>query len=110
MNKPMVDVAFELLSKKKKPAVFLKIWEEVSQVAGLSEAQAEDNIAQFYTDLSLDERFVHVGDNKWDLRSRHTFNEVVVDTSAIIIDEEGEEETEITEEEEIPKKDKDDEF
>lgn len=89
MNKPMVDVAFDLMSKKKKPVTFLKIWEEVSQMMGLDEQQAEDNIAQFYTDLSLDGRYVHCGDNKWDLRSRHTFNEVVVDTDALIIDDEG---------------------
>lgn len=107
MKKPMVDVAFELLSKKKKPVVFLKLWEEVSQMAGLTPQQEEDNIAQFYTDLSLDDRFVHVGDIKWDLRSRHTFNEVVVDTSSILIDETDEEEE--YEEEEV-KKDKDEDY
>ena len=103
----MIDVAFDLVSKKKKPATFLKIWEEVSQMVGLTPEQEEDNIAQFYTDLSLDDRFVHVGDNKWDLRSRHTYNEVVVDTSAIII-EESEEEDEPFDEEQ--KKDKEEDF
>ena len=49
--------------------------------------QEEENIAQFYGDLSLDDRFVNVLENKWDLRSRHTYNESVVDTSSIIIDE-----------------------
>ena len=107
MKKSMIDVAFDLVSKKKKPATFLKIWEEVSQMVGLTPEQEEDNIAQFYTDLSLDDRFVHVGDNKWDLRSRHTYNEVVVDTSAIII-EESEEEDEPFDEEQ--KKDKEEDF
>lgn len=83
----MIDVAFDLMSKKKKQVTFLKLWEEVSQVMGLSEEQAEDNIAQFYTDIALDNRFVHMGENKWDLRSRHTFKEVVVDTEALIIDD-----------------------
>ncbi|MEF9921123.1 MAG: DNA-directed RNA polymerase subunit delta [Erysipelotrichaceae bacterium] len=87
MKKPMIDVAFDLMSKKKKQVTFLKLWEEVSQVMGLSEEQAEDNIAQFYTDIALDNRFVHMGENKWDLRSRHTFKEVVVDTEALIIDD-----------------------
>ncbi len=104
----MIDVAFDLVSKKKKPATFLKIWEEVSQMVGLTPEQEEDNIAQFYTDLSLDDRFVHVGDNKWDLRSRHTYNEVVVDTSAIIIEESEEEEDEPFDEEQ--KKDKEEDF
>lgn len=65
---------------------------------GFNKQQEEDNIAQFYSDISLDERFVSVGDNKWDLRSRHTYNEVVVDTDELII-EENEEEIEFEEEE-----------
>ena len=28
-----------------------------------------------------------MADNKWDLRSRHTYDEVVIDTDAIMIDE-----------------------
>lgn len=108
MKKSMIDVAYDLISKKKKPATFLKVWEEVSQMVGLTPAQEEENIAQFYTDLSLDDRFVHVGDNKWDLRSRHTYNEVVVDTSSIIIEENDDAEEEEIFEEEL-KKDKEEE-
>ncbi len=87
MKKSMVDVAFDLMTRKKKPVVFLKLWQEVSEIMGFTLAQEEDNIAQFYGDLSLDDRFVNVLENKWDLRSRHTYNESVVDTSSIIIDE-----------------------
>lgn len=87
MKKAMIDVAYELMSTKKKPVVFLKIWEEVSQMMGFTKRQEEDNIAQFYSDLSLDDRFVNVGENKWDLRERHTYHEVVVDTEELIIDE-----------------------
>lgn len=32
---------------------------------------------------------VNVSENKWDLRSRHTYDESVVDPSAIMIDEDG---------------------
>ena len=48
MKKPMVDIAFDLMSKKKKPVLFLKLWEEVAQIDGLTPQQADDNIAQFY--------------------------------------------------------------
>lgn len=91
MKKAMIDVAYELMSTKKKPVVFIKIWEEVSQMMGFTQQQEEDNIAQFYSDLSLDDRFVNVGENKWDLRERHTYHEVVVDTEELIIDEDGDE-------------------
>lgn len=87
----MVNVAFDLMSKKKKPVTFLKLWEDVATMMGYTQQQEEDNIAQFYSDMSLDERFVCVGDNKWDLRSRHTFNEVVIDTDELLIEETDEE-------------------
>lgn len=87
MKKSMIDIAFDLLSKKKKPVMFLKLWDEVTTIEGLTKEQADDNIAQFYSDLSLDNRFVQMADNKWDLRSRHTYDEVVIDTDAIMIDE-----------------------
>lgn len=88
MKKAMIDVAYDLMSTKKKAVVFLKLWEEVCQVMGFTKQQEEDNIAQFYSDLSLDDRFVNVGENKWDLRERHTYHEVVIDTEEILIDEE----------------------
>ena len=94
MKKSMVDVAYDLMSTKKKAIVFLKLWEEVCQVMAFTKQQEEDNIAQFYSDLSLDDRFVNVGENKWDLRERHTCHEVVVDTEEILIDEEADDDYE----------------
>lgn len=76
MKRPMIDIAHEVMSKRKSALVFTKLWDNVSEAKGLSEAQKEDNIAQFFTDLSLDERFVHMGDNKWDLKARHKLEEV----------------------------------
>lgn len=92
MGQPMVDIAYDLMSKKKKEVLFIKLWEEVSQIKGLSQTQADDLIAQFYTDISLDDRFVHLKDNKWDLRSRHKFEDVVIDTDAILVDDDEEDE------------------
>lgn len=94
MKKSMVDVAYDLMSTKKKAIVFLKLWEEVCQVMAFTKQQEEDNIAQFYSDLSLDDRFVNVGENKWDLRERHAYHEVVVDTEEILIDEEADDDYE----------------
>lgn len=91
MKKSMIDVAFEVMTKKKKAIAFVKLWDEVTQALEMNEMQKEEAIAHFYSDLSLDTRFLHVGDNKWDLRNRHTFNETVIDTSSLIIDDEVEE-------------------
>lgn len=97
----MVDVAFELMLKKKNAVTFVKIWDEVSQIKGLTPQQAEDNIAQFYTDISLDGRFVHMGNNKWDLKTRHRFDEVVIDNSDLIDDEEEIDEYDVDEDEKV---------
>lgn len=87
MKRSMLDIAFDLLSKKKKPVPFLNLWTEIAQMEGLTQAQQDDRIAQFFSDLCLDSRFVNMGENKWDLRSRHTFSEVVIDTDEIMVDE-----------------------
>ncbi len=92
MGVPMVDIAFDLMQKKKKEIEFPRLWEEVTQIKGLSQSQADDLIADFYSDMSLDDRFVILKDNKWDLRSRHKFEDVVIDTEAIMVDDDDDEE------------------
>ncbi len=89
-KRSMTDVAFSLLSKKKSGVAFNKLWDEVSQIMGYSENVAERKIAQFYTAMMLDSRFASLGNNKWDLRSRHTYNETHFDTSAIVIEDDRE--------------------
>lgn len=101
MSKSMIDVAYELMVKKKKAVVFLKLWEDVSTMMSFTPQQEEDNIAQFYSDLSLDDRFVCIGDNKWDLKSRHKFSEVVVDTDELLIEETDDDDLDYVEEEVI---------
>ena len=53
-------------------------------------------MSKFYTQLSLDERFITLTDNYWDLRSRLIFEQVHLD----MIDAYSDEEDEIDEEEE----------
>lgn len=93
-NKSMVDVAFDLMSKKKKAMDFYKLWQEVSEVKGFDEEQINEKESLFYTNITLDGRFITVGENKWDLRSRHKFEEVHIDMNDIYADEETEEEPE----------------
>ena len=44
--------------------------------------------SQFYSELMLDSRFASLEGNKWDLRNRRKFEEVHIDTSDIVEDEE----------------------
>jgi DNA-directed RNA polymerase subunit delta len=88
--KSMMDVAYDVIVKKKRAILFTKLWEEVSKIYGVS----NDKIAQFYSDLTLDSRFVSLKENKWDLIERRKFEESHVDLSAIELDEDEPEEIE----------------
>lgn len=97
----MIEVAYQVLTNNNEAMPFVDLWKDVSQEMGFTQTQFEDNIAQFYTDLSLDGRFLNMSQNTWDLRSRHTYSESVMDTDSIAIDEddEDEEESELIEDE-----------
>ena len=41
-NRSMVDVAYELMSKKKKAVNFYKLWQEVSEVKGFDEEEKDE--------------------------------------------------------------------
>ena len=49
-NRSMVDVAYELMSKKKKAVNFYKLWQEVSEVKGFDEE--EKNEKESITNIS----------------------------------------------------------
>ena len=94
MKKSMIEVAYQVLTNNNGSMPFVDLWKDVSQEMGFNQTQFEDNIAQFYTDLSLDGRFLNMSQNTWDLRSRHTYSESVMDTDSIAIDEDDEDEEE----------------
>lgn len=101
----MTDVAYNVLSKRKKHIEFIKLWTEVSEKLGYDVTVQERKIAQFYTELMLDTRFASLQDNKWDLRSRHAYNEVHVEVVAIDEDDDLEDEFAEEDDEEATKKD-----
>lgn len=100
-SKSMTDVAYEILSSKKRAAQFNKLWEDVSKVTGAS----KDKIAQFYSDLTLDSRFVSLKENKWDLVERRKYEESHIDLSQIELDEDEPEEVDSDNEEIINSED-----
>ena len=90
LKRSMVEVGYELLVKKQGPQKFNKFWGEVSEILGLEVSEAETYVSDFYTNLSLDERFVLLEDNTWDWRDRQSFDKVHIDMNDIYseIDEE----------------------
>lgn len=102
LRESMVEVAYELMQKKQGAQKFVKFYEEVAAILAMSEEEAEQNISKFYTKLTLDERFVLLEDNTWDLRERQSFDKVHIDMNDIYSEIE-EEEKEMEEEREEEK-------
>lgn len=106
MKKSMIETAYEVLSHENKVMKFLELWNIVSKEMGFNQQQHDDNIAQFYSDLSIDGRFVNLPGNEWDLRKRQSVSKTIVDTDSLSVEDEEdfvpeEEETEtVTETEE----------
>ena len=99
-KRSMVEVGYELLLKKQSPQKFSKLWSETSEILGLDASEVENYISHFYTNLTLDERFVLLEDNTWDLRERQSFDKVHIDMNDIY-SEIDEEEKELKEDEEV---------
>ena len=99
-KRSMVEVGYELLLKKQSPQKFSKLWSETSEILGLDASEVENYISDFYTNLTLDERFVLLEDNTWDLRERQSFDKVHIDMNDIY-SEIDEEEKELKEDEEV---------
>ena len=86
MEKSLLDHAYDFISERKDAVPFEEIWQYVVSAANLSEEEAKQKVSRFYTNLMLDGRFVTLGENKWDLRSRHTFDKVHIDMKDVYSD------------------------
>jgi DNA-directed RNA polymerase subunit delta len=64
----MVDIAFEILKESNRPYNFRELMGEIAALRGLTEEQMMSIIAQVYTEVNIDGRFVCVGENTWGLK------------------------------------------
>lgn len=64
----MVDLAYDFLQEKGEAMQYRDIMDEVSSMKGFTKEEAEHYIAQLYTEINIDGRFVCVGRNLWGLR------------------------------------------
>lgn len=86
MPKSLLDLAYDYVSSIPQQSKFQDIWAYCAQEKGFNEQQAAQKISNFYTSLMLDGRFVTLGENEWDLRSRHKFERVHIDMSEVYSD------------------------
>ncbi|MDQ0257380.1 DNA-directed RNA polymerase subunit delta [Evansella vedderi] len=71
----MLEIAYEILAESNKtPADYHSLLKEVAAAKGMSEEAVKERIAHLYTEMSMDGRFVNIGDNRWGLRSWYPFD------------------------------------
>ncbi len=65
----LIEIAYELLVEKNQPFLFNDLVDEIVVIKGSSKEDVVARIAQFYTDLNIDGRFISLGDNHWGLKN-----------------------------------------
>ncbi len=76
----------------------IELFTLIAKLLELPKGTVEKKVAEYYTTLTTDKRFILLSDGKWDLRSNHTSDKVVVTDEEQ--EEEEEEETEEKQEDE----------
>ena len=72
------DITFLILEKEKKGMNTLDLFTKIVTLLELPTSTIENKIADYYTSLATDKRFILV-DGIWDLRKRHTSDKIIVD-------------------------------
>ncbi len=79
----MLEAAYRILLANGTDMKFPDLWAKIKEELDISAEEEKQRIGRFYTDLSLSGQFVVVVDNRWDLRSRHTYDKVHIDIGAV---------------------------
>jgi len=64
----LVDIAYEILRETNRPYNFRELMDQIAVLRNLTEEEKMNMIAQVYTEVNIDGRFVCVGENTWGLK------------------------------------------
>lgn len=78
----MIEIAFKLLKEAKKPIEFKEMFAQISKAKELTKEQQLERIANLYTDLNVDGRFINVGENQWGLKKWYPIERIEEELSA----------------------------
>ncbi|MEW6978928.1 DNA-directed RNA polymerase subunit delta [Bacillus pumilus] len=72
----LVELAYEIFRDSKTPITFSELIDEMIRLQGIQKSDLDDQLAQFYTDLNIDGRFISLGDQRWGLRSWYPVDQI----------------------------------
>ncbi|WP_017471063.1 DNA-directed RNA polymerase subunit delta [Amphibacillus jilinensis] len=78
----MIELATKILKKENKALNYKDLFDEVAELKSFSQAEKETYIAQFYTDLNLDGRFLTIGSGQWGLKVWYPVEQIDEDITA----------------------------
>ena len=87
------DITNLLLEEKGKMNT-KELFIEIIELLELPKKTIEEKIADYYTTLTTDKRFILLDDGNWDLRNRHTSDKIIKDLDDFEEEEEVEEQVE----------------
>ncbi|MGP4076470.1 DNA-directed RNA polymerase subunit delta [Halobacillus sp. K22] len=64
----MIELATIILEEEREAIDFNEIFQRIAKLKGFTEAEKEQYIAQFYTDMNIDGGFMTIGTNRWGLK------------------------------------------
>ena len=70
----MIEAAERILVENKQPMTFMELFKSLSLAKELSEEEKTAIISQFYADFICSARFIYMGDDMWDLKSRQSID------------------------------------
>lgn len=85
------DIAKMIIEESKKKMNTADLFKKIIKLLELPESVFENKIADFYTALATDKRFILLNNGKWDLRSNHTSDKIIKVSEEDEEDEEDEE-------------------
>lgn len=94
------DITYLILEESKKSMPTASLFKKIIKLLELPESTFENKIADYYTALATDKRFILLEDGTWDLRTNHTSDKVVK-----VAEEEEEEEEEVNDNQDEPEDD-----
>ncbi len=76
LEESFVDLTYAVLEETKETKTFAELVAELQALIGLSEEEMKTHLAQYYTDMNIDGRFLILGENRWGLREWYPVEQI----------------------------------